>query len=64
MVQRADEEVLLVEGVGVAPARVTVLVARRLEEADGRKVAVIGGGPEVRQVVLVAGLVVVPDGVG
>ena len=63
-VQGVDQEVLLVEGVGVAPAGVAVLVARRLEEAHRGQVAVVGSGPEVPEVVLVLRLVVVADGRG
>src|SRR6266568_2922666 len=60
LVDRVHQEVLLVQRVGVAG--VAVLVLRRLQEADRRHVPGAERGVEVRQVVLVAGLVGVPDG--
>ena len=50
-VDNVDDERLLVERIGVAG--VAVLVARRLEEADCRKVAGVNGVEEVVRVVLV-----------
>ena len=59
LVDRVDDEVLLVERVGVAG--VGVLVLGRLEVAHRRHVAVLERGVEVRQVVLVVGLVGLAD---
>ena len=59
LVDRVDDEVLLVDRIRVA--RVGVLVRSRLEVADGRHVAVLQRLVEVGQVVLVVGLIGAPD---
>ena len=56
-VERLDEELLLRERIGVRG--VSILIARRLEEADGRQIAAVRRRPEVGQIVLVTGLTAV-----
>ncbi len=58
-VEGLDQEALLAEGIGITG--VAVLIRRRLEVADLRQVPGLRGQPEVAQVVLMIGLVVMPD---
>ncbi len=60
-VDGVDDEGLLVERVGVAS--VSILIARGLQEADGREVAGVDGVEEVVRVVLVvARIALLSDG--
>src|SRR5918911_3696482 len=58
-VDRIDQEVLLVERVGVAC--VPVLIGRGLEEANLGQMPGVCGSPEVREVVLVVRLIGLAD---